>query len=261
MSDIMQTCTMDFLGLPIDAQRNLFTVGGSWVTSTIWDISFSKCAPFVNQAQLSGKEDLVAPFWTYKNSSTCAGGEVKYTGLNQIAVDLRSSFNYDSYWMCPSFNESTAKNSEIKEEKKVIIKDRLITTKNLDGKAERLQKLLNKCRRRDQFIIFGRPKYSAKTTQHISTRSRYIGVTKNGKAWQALISINGRKTYLGTYEDQRKAAVAFDFHSILLKDFSAMTNFNYTKQNLYDMLSHFSSNNGEFDAESYISKFSPRNIN
>lgn len=260
MSDNNHTFAVDFLGLPMDACRNLFTVGLRNSSQSIGGVCYQGYAPFGSLMQPSRKADFEVPLCLYDNSSINTERKFIQKGLNQIAIDLNSSLNYD-YWMCSAYGQYFMKQSEVVEEKKVSIKDRLITTKNLDGRAERLLKLLNKWRRKDQIIIYGRPKYSAKRTQLINTRSRYIGVTKNGKAWQALISINGRKTYLGTYADQQKAAVAFDFHSILIKDYSAMTNFNYTKQNVYDMLNHFSSNNGEFDADSYISKFRPQNIN
>jgi len=75
------------------------------------------------------------------------------------------------------------------------------------------------------------------------TRSNYIGVTKNASHWQALISVQKRKTYIGTYSNEREAAVAFDFICILLHKLTAKTNFNYTKGDILSMLDNYERNN------------------
>ena len=47
--------------------------------------------------------------------------------------------------------------------------------------------------------------------------SKYKGVTKrtNGK-WQASCTINGRHKYLGTFKDEKEAAIAYDSFNIIL---------------------------------------------
>ena len=48
-----------------------------------------------------------------------------------------------------------------------------------------------------------------------TSRSAYRGVSKNGEKWQALITIKGRKRYIGTREDQEEAAQLYDKYAIL----------------------------------------------
>lgn len=58
------------------------------------------------------------------------------------------------------------------------------------------------------------------------------------------MSINKKKTYIGTYLTDTEAAIAFDFHSILEHSLSAKTNFSYTKQLLEEMVANFEEYNG-----------------
>lgn len=132
----------------------------------------------------------------------------------------------------------------------------LIKQKGLINNAQELLNTLTESPDSSHCVIFGKRKFSQKKSGHVSTRSRYIGVTLNGTSWQALISIEKRKTYIGTYQEERLAALAFDFYSILLNKFNAMTNFNYTKRDILDMLNHFNSNDQMFDAVSYYGRMS-----
>lgn len=70
-------------------------------------------------------------------------------------------------------------------------------------------------------------------------RSRYIGVSKNGCSHQVLISVNGRKTYLGSFENEYEAAITFDFYSILLHSIEAKTNFSYTPSDVQEMIHNY----------------------
>lgn len=72
-----------------------------------------------------------------------------------------------------------------------------------------------------------------------SRRSAYIGVSRNGPNWQSMISINKRKSYIGTYPTEMEAAVAFDLYSLLIHGLSAKTNFSYTKPQLVELLSNY----------------------
>ena len=74
---------------------------------------------------------------------------------------------------------------------------------------------------------------------HSLRKSSYIGVSKNGPNWQAMISVDKRKSYIGTYNSEIEAAQAFDFYSLLTHGFSAKTNFNYSKTNIFDLIERF----------------------
>ena len=45
--------------------------------------------------------------------------------------------------------------------------------------------------------------------------SRFIGVSRNGKKWQALLLVNERKRYLGTLDDELETALLHDRGAIL----------------------------------------------
>ena len=45
--------------------------------------------------------------------------------------------------------------------------------------------------------------------------SSYIGVSRNGHKWQALLLVGNRKIYLGTLESEKETALLHDRHALL----------------------------------------------
>ena len=93
-------------------------------------------------------------------------------------------------------------------------------------------------------IIHGKIKIERKANS--KRRSDFIGVSKNGPNWQSMISILKKKIYIGTYQHEREAAIAFDFYSILIHHFNAKTNFSYSKSMIMEMFINFRSNENVF---------------
>jgi hypothetical protein len=77
-------------------------------------------------------------------------------------------------------------------------------------------------------------------------------VSKNGTSYQVLIAVEGRKTYLGSFEDEREAALTFDFYSILLHSVEANTNFSYTASSIKEMITNYRLFNNTFNAAYYL---------
>ena len=88
-------------------------------------------------------------------------------------------------------------------------------------------------------VYFGKQKGSNRVNES-SKRTSFIGVSKNGPHWQTLISINKKKTYIGTFLTEREAGEAYDFYSMVLNCEKAGTNFSYTKEQSLDLVSKFS---------------------
>ena len=120
---------------------------------------------------------------------------------------------------------------------------------HFDTKADRLLRLLSSVNSESNTLIYGNRKADPKNGPLSSTRSAFIGVSSNGQLWQALITVNKRKTYIGSYESERDAAIAFDFYSILLHSLRAKTNFNYSKKEIMCMIANFKENNNCFKPE------------
>ena len=93
---------------------------------------------------------------------------------------------------------------------------------------------------------------NAKGKKWSRRRSQYIGVSKNGTSYQVLIAVDGRKTYLGSFEDETEAAVTFDFYSILLHSVEANTNFSYTASSIKEMITNYRLFNNTFNAAYYL---------
>ena len=45
--------------------------------------------------------------------------------------------------------------------------------------------------------------------------SKYIGVSRNGGKWQALLLVKDRKRYLGTLENEQETALLYDRFAML----------------------------------------------
>ena len=120
---------------------------------------------------------------------------------------------------------------------------------HFEVKADKVLRLLLSVNSDHSLLINGSRKADPKYGPISNTRSSYIGVSGNGAQWQALITINKRKTYIGSYESEQDAAVAFDFHCILLHSLRAKTNFSYSKANIVSMISNYKENNNYFKPE------------
>uniref|UniRef100_A0A7S3NFF3 AP2/ERF domain-containing protein n=1 Tax=Euplotes harpa TaxID=151035 RepID=A0A7S3NFF3_9SPIT len=97
---------------------------------------------------------------------------------------------------------------------------------------------MNKIDSELEVLVHGRTKSAVGPTAS-RRRSQYIGVFKNGANWQALITINKRKVYIGTYATELQAARAFDFHSLLLHGILATTNFDYCKEEIVGLAERY----------------------
>lgn len=82
-------------------------------------------------------------------------------------------------------------------------------------KVRLLIESLNQRDDKGAFILHSSNKLPAIVECHANRRSRYIGVFKNGKRWQTILSIKNRKKYCGTYKLETDAARMFDLISIL----------------------------------------------
>ena len=92
------------------------------------------------------------------------------------------------------------------------------------------------------FICRSASKPMAKSGRRCPTRSEYIGVTKNGKRWQAMVNVGLKKVYIASYRSERDAAVCFDLHSLMLHSLTAKVNFDYTKEELLQLLHAYREN-------------------
>ena len=66
----------------------------------------------------------------------------------------------------------------------------------------------------------------------ITKSSRYKGVTKNKKKWQAYIRIKNKNIYLGSYSSEKTAAKIYDIMLIKKNGIKAKTNFKYTRRQI-----------------------------
>lgn len=124
--------------------------------------------------------------------------------------------------------------------KKAILGSRVARVKslNFDVSLQKLIRALENITMSNDLIVSR--KYKGQNRRNASSkRTSYIGVSKNGPNWQALITINKKKTYIGTFMTEEQWARAFDFYSLLLNSFNAVTNFNYTKDDVFELIQNF----------------------
>ena len=147
---------------------------------------------------------------------------LNYISLITLSIDSES-LRLDCY------SKVRFRIKEIDEESKDEIRKRRRKNSIIDIENH-LQRLSNLLNRGIIVKIYGRAKSllnrGPRTSQRSNTtglslssdlrRSSYIGVSKNGKNWQVLINCGKDKKYIGTYTDEKEAAIAYDFFSICL---------------------------------------------
>ena len=138
-----------------------------------------------------------------------------------------------------------------------IIKDIINTDNNNEIKVLKNKKpvYINRCLL-DSYSTSRSIKKFKKTKFDVrsKTSSKYRGVSKNGNQWQALIMINNKKYYIGSYPYENIAARIYDILSIQNRGIKARTNFKYNhiqlknifeskinikSDNISDIIEHF----------------------
>ena len=103
--------------------------------------------------------------------------------------------------------------------------------------------------------ITGRVKpRSSKLDEENNRSSTFIGVSKNGDNWQVLINNGKFKKYIGTYSNEKIAAITYDFYAICLKLSKAKTNFSYSSELITEMIQCYNFNTKKFDASSFVNR-------
>ena len=103
-------------------------------------------------------------------------------------------------------------------------------------------------------IILGRIKQRSALETPKSRSSNYVGVSKNGDNWQVLINCGKFKKYIGTFANEKEAAISYDFYAICLHLSKAKTNFTYDSQLILEMIQSYNRKSKVFDPSQIISK-------
>ena len=83
-------------------------------------------------------------------------------------------------------------------------------------------------------------------------RSQFIGVLKNGNRWQVLINVGRIKKYIGTFLNEKEAAIVHDFYSMGINGGKGKTNFSYNRDLVESMITSYFTNDKYFDATPFI---------
>ena len=71
---------------------------------------------------------------------------------------------------------------------------------------------------------FGNQQNAGKRKQNSSSRYKGVSINKNGKRWEASIKANGVGHYLGTFDSEEEAALAYNDACVLLHGQFALLN-------------------------------------
>eukprot|EP00344_Euplotes_crassus_P002581 CAMPEP_0196996096 /NCGR_PEP_ID=MMETSP1380-20130617/2069_1 /TAXON_ID=5936 /ORGANISM="Euplotes crassus, Strain CT5" /LENGTH=200 /DNA_ID=CAMNT_0042411969 /DNA_START=60 /DNA_END=658 /DNA_ORIENTATION=+ len=96
-------------------------------------------------------------------------------------------------------------------------------------------------------IEFTSKNANALTVDNCRRRSRYTGVSRNGKNWQVLVNMGKEKKYIGSYTSEKEAAIAYDFYTICLHKSKAKTNFSYHSALIEQMINSYYQNGKVFN--------------
>ena len=174
--------------------------------------------------------------WTPASCSSYLSNHSDFTNLTSMN---ETQLRYYSSSLTTSSNTNMTPNQYNKR--------RFLDTIDFQSFVETLLSTIKRVTNENKVVVHGKRKSTARVRVS-NRRSHYTGVFKNGDNWQALISIQKRKTYIGTYTSELEAAKAFDFYSILLNNITANTNFDYTKKDIIEMIEKFVLNDGKYSS-------------
>ena len=199
----------------------------------IWKLNLYQTSNYKNSIELrESKSDYL----------TKALVESRDPKTNEIYCELlRQYWLWDKWclWTCPEESIQNLEIKQSKEEEKIHIA-RVPRIKNIRF-DEYLQELIEAIDMipNPRNLIFNSKSKSSNRINASLKQTSYIGVSKNGPNWQSLITINKKKTYIGTFMTEKEAAKAYDFYSMLIHWMRAQTNFRYTKQQVYQLIDMF----------------------
>ena len=207
---------------------------------------------FYPQFQESSFNQLFVPSNMYQMTSSYSLEEWMAYQYQEMVQNYISQFWFWGSQDCIyDFTKETAvKDSQYSSSLKKKSKKSLMLKKaNLEENADEIMRTLLMIKSESTVLVSGKRKAESKEGPLSDTRSSFIGVSRNGLNWQALIAINKRKTYIGSYESEKDAALAFDFYSILLHSLTAKTNFSYSKEDIINMITNYKQNGNIFKPE------------
>ena len=205
-----------------------------------------------NQDQISFYSNYSLPLETLVNSYCVWDTMLRdywgcqaYPWTNEISTNhcpfkYGDDIEYEQYHYVSnsSLNQSNQLCEGAESAKPSLHKRLLVQTHDFSQNIQRLLAAVKGSIDEDKIIVNAKKKSEAKVCRS-NRRSRFTGVFRNGDNWQSFISIEKRKTYLGTYDTQEEAAEVFDFYSLLLNWLVAKTNFDYSKKDIENMINKF----------------------
>ena len=161
-------------------------------------------------------------------------------------LSITKSVKEDGNTLTDSFKPSESVSEPVKERRRKNIMPDI--SANLDTIMEKV--------RSNETVFFKATTKSSRGLHNGKSqrRSKYIGVLRNGHRWQVLINVGKKKKYIGTFGDEKAAAIVHDFFSIGLNLNSAKTNFSYDQETIVDMISNFTSNDCLFEPHLFLDR-------
>jgi len=104
-------------------------------------------------------------------------------------------------------NKKTKRNENINEINKEIEKDKIFLIKKVKDKNKELEEDRKRIKK------------------NFYRRSKFRGVSRKGKRWQALIMINRNKNYIGNFNSEEEAAKVYDEYAMKFHKNKARLNF------------------------------------
>ena len=151
-----------------------------------------------------------------------------------------------------NFNQKWVEQTTHDPKKDIKTRKRRNSVIDIDRWIENIWKCLSN---RTLKLIVGRIKlrpYNFETPK--GRGSNYVGVSKNGENWQVLINWGKFKKYIGTFKNEKEAAISYDFFSICLHASKAKTNFTYSSTLIAEMVESYDRNTKTFDALRFIDR-------
>ena len=157
--------------------------------------------------------------------------------------DLCINNNYNQKWVEPL---------PLDAKKEIKTRKRRNSVIEIEKWIENIYKCLNSG---SLNLIIGKSKLRSQIYETPKRRSsNFIGVSKNGENWQVLINSGKFKKYIGTYKNEKEAAISYDFFSIWLHTSKAKTNFTYDSTTIAEMIESYDIKTKTFDAGRFVNR-------
>eukprot|EP00344_Euplotes_crassus_P000835 CAMPEP_0197001140 /NCGR_PEP_ID=MMETSP1380-20130617/5904_1 /TAXON_ID=5936 /ORGANISM="Euplotes crassus, Strain CT5" /LENGTH=249 /DNA_ID=CAMNT_0042418689 /DNA_START=1539 /DNA_END=2288 /DNA_ORIENTATION=+ len=229
---------------------------GTLILHPMWDYESvlreleqtKKCCPFGQHLDLNS-ERVCSLHGLHIPSISESQGKDLHQKPNKSMIRIQSSPSKSQ--MCPKKQEGNShhqnpktlieQNDETNENQTETeeIKYRRRRSKRLNIRAKLIRLRSRILNNRESSFNHSLKKTRYTSNVNLNRRSKFIGVSKNNTHWQSLITVDRVKKYIGIFNEELEAAKTYDLYAVAIKGKRACLNFDYTSQEMLELINFY----------------------